>query len=230
MSESTEMYLLKIALMQGESDPVPIPQLAETLGISHVSTNQMCRKLDELGLLEYLPYRGVTLTPSGQAEANLVIRRRRLWEVFLVEQLGLSLAQAEEAACAFEHVTPDAVADRLCAFLGDPAECPHGKPIPQSGSQREGPAVSSLSTLGAGESAQVSAVSVDEVERDYLRAQGVIPGADIEVLAVGEDGGVLVETGTSTLSLSGAVACHIEVALVSSHASTASAEQRSAGS
>jgi DtxR family Mn-dependent transcriptional regulator len=62
--------------------------------------------------------------------ANKVIRRRRLWEVFLVEQLGLSLAMAEDAACALEHVTTDEVVAHLAAYLDYPSLCPHRRPIP----------------------------------------------------------------------------------------------------
>ena len=126
------MYLLRTAEL-AEASPgavVPVPALAEQLGISPVSTNQMCRKLQDLGLMRYRPYRGVTLTDAGQAVANRVIRRRRLWEVFLVDRLGLSLPAAEEAACRLEHVTAPELAERLAAFLERPAACPHDKPIP----------------------------------------------------------------------------------------------------
>lgn len=126
------MYLLRTAEL-AESSPdavVPVPALAEQLGISPVSTNQMCRKLQDQGLMRYRPYRGVTLTEAGQAVADRVIRRRRLWEVFLVDQLGLSLPEAEDAACRLEHVTSTELAERLAAFLKQPQSCPHQKPIP----------------------------------------------------------------------------------------------------
>jgi DtxR family transcriptional regulator, Mn-dependent transcriptional regulator len=131
-SESAEMYLLMTAEL-AEASPdavVPVPALAEQLGISPVSTNQMCRKLQDQGLLRYRPYRGVTLTEAGQAVADRVIRRRRLWEVFLVDRLDLSLPAAREAACRLEHVTSPRLSERLADFLQQPAVCPHGKPIP----------------------------------------------------------------------------------------------------
>ena len=65
MSESVEMYLLRIALLQDEDKPVPISILAEELSVSPVSANQMCRKLEERGMVHYEPYRGVTLTLQG---------------------------------------------------------------------------------------------------------------------------------------------------------------------
>lgn len=136
MTESTEMYLLRIALLGEENQPVPIARLAEELDISPVSTNQMCRKLERRGLLAYQPYRGVMLTERGTAAAARVLRRRRLWEVFLVEKLRLSPDLAEEGACQLEHATTDAVADRLAEFLGHPTVCPHNERIPAAGESR----------------------------------------------------------------------------------------------
>jgi len=212
VSESTEMYLLKIALAQDEGEPVPIPHLAELLEISQVSTNQMCRKLQDEGLVDYLPYRGVTLTSAGRAAADRVIRRRRLWEVFFVELLGLGIADAEAAACAFEHVTTDAVADRLAAHLGAPPLCPHGKPIPA----RDGDGLleprRALSTLCAGERGRVVGVTAEDPETDFLRRQGVSSGVEIDVLAAAGDGSVLINTSVGRVAVSRSLASAIDVA------------------
>lgn len=129
------MYLLKTAILEEGGESVPVPQLAQELGISQVSVNQMCRKLQDQGLLTYRPYKGVTLTEEGMALARKVIRRRRLWEVFLVDKLGLSLRQAEDAACRLEHVTTDEVLTHLDAYLGHPTHCPHSHPIPSRSGQ-----------------------------------------------------------------------------------------------
>ena len=141
VSESTEMYLLKAAVLEeaGAEAPVPVPQLADELGISQVSVNQMCRKLEEHGLLRYQPYRGVTLTETGLELANQVIRRRRLWEVFLHEKLGLSVAGAVDAACKLEHATTCDISDRLDDLLDHPRVCPHDKPIPPGRRQTGAP-------------------------------------------------------------------------------------------
>lgn len=129
-SESIEMYLLQIALLQQHTQPVPVPLLAHGLTVSPVSANEMCRKLTGKSLIIYEPYKGVTLTPQGEKLAHRVLRHRRLWEVFLVEKLGIFPTEAEEFACRFEHITPTPLAEKLAAFLGNPTLSPQDEPIP----------------------------------------------------------------------------------------------------
>src|SRR4030042_2070249 len=80
-SPSEEMYLITVAVAEeeGRTGPLPLADLAESLGISPVSANQMVRRLEERGLLEYHPYHGASLTPPGRREARRVLRGRRLW-------------------------------------------------------------------------------------------------------------------------------------------------------
>ena len=101
MSESEEMYLITIARLfeGGVEDPVSVSRIAGELSIQPVSANQMVHKLVEEGLVEYFPYKGVSLTPKGQAAAQQVLRGRRLWEVFLVNHLELSPGEADAMAC-----------------------------------------------------------------------------------------------------------------------------------
>jgi DtxR family transcriptional regulator, Mn-dependent transcriptional regulator len=218
MSESVEMYLLRIALLQDEDRPVPISALAEELAVSPVSANQMCRKLEERGMVHYEPYKGVTLTLHGEAVAMRVLRKRRLWEVFLAGKLGLEPGQAEEIACRFEHVTPDGLAERLAGFLGNPTVSPQQEPIPPSiGVAVRRPRLS-LSTLGIGQQAQVCQISGDEPVRDFLRTRGLAAGAIVKVLAAAGDGGLLVEAGHGTLMLAADIVRLIEVSAVRSTA------------
>ena len=128
------MYLITIAraVEDGHAGPVPIPHVANALGVSQVAANEMVKKLSGRGLVEYVPYRGVTLTGDGDAIAQGVLRRRRLWGVFLTDHLGLSPAAADDAACEFEHVTPPDVELRLAAFLGEPMVGPKGRRIPRA--------------------------------------------------------------------------------------------------
>ena len=131
MSESTEMYLLRVVqLRENAQTPVSLSRLAEAMAISPVSVNEMCHKLMDKGLVTYIPYKGVLLTASGEAQISSLLRRRRLWVVFLEEKLGLDEVQAEAVACQLEHVTPCEVADRLDAYLGYPRTTAQGRPIP----------------------------------------------------------------------------------------------------
>ncbi|MGI9585871.1 MAG: metal-dependent transcriptional regulator, partial [Acidimicrobiia bacterium] len=116
----------------GATPPVPVATIAGELDVSVVSANQMIRKLETSGFVDYLPYKGVVLTETGSERANVVLRNRRLWAVFLSEHLGLSPESADDVACEMEHVTPEEVAGRLSRFLGEPSIDPGGKPIPRS--------------------------------------------------------------------------------------------------
>lgn len=99
ISGNVEMYLATIATLQTAEQPVPISQLAEHLSHSPVSVNEMCHKLVERRWATYQPYKGVRLTPEGITLAHQVLRRRRLWEIFLLERLGADADEARAFAC-----------------------------------------------------------------------------------------------------------------------------------
>lgn len=208
-SESEEMYLITVAraVEDGHLGPVPVPVVAEALDHSRVSANEMAKKLVARGFLEYEPYKGVTLTPAGTAVANRILRRRRLWALFLAEHLGLTAAAADTVACEFEHVTPAAVADRLSDFLGDPTRDPEGKPIPPAGdSGPAAPPESPLTELATGQKATVVRVVGSPATRSFLAEEGVGDGAEIRVAAIGSDRSYLVETPNGHVHLTAEVA------------------------
>ena len=208
-SEAEEMYLITIAMAMedGQEAPIPVPQLAEALEVSRVSANEMVKKLDARSLIEYVPYKGAVLKPEGELIARRILRRRRLWGLFLSEQLGLTPQAADTVACEFEHVTPADVAHRLAEFLGDPKVGPQGKPIPASSDDPgESPAAVPLRELGAGACGEVVRIGGDATERGYLAEHGITPGVVVTVLASADDGGVLAMTGAGRLSLSDAIA------------------------
>ncbi len=214
LSESVEMYLLRIALLQDDDKPVPISVLAEELAVSPVSANQMCRKLAERGVVTYEPYRGVTLTLHGEAVALRVLRKRRLWEVFLAEKLGVEPHLAEEMACRFEHVTPDLMAERLAGFLGNPTLSPQGEPIPASvGSAVRRPRMA-LMQIPAGHCGQVVSIGGDETTRTFLRMQGISTGVILRTLAAASDGSMLLHAPTGQVSLAAELVQLIEVTRV----------------
>ncbi len=212
MSEAAEMYLLRIALLSAGDAPVPISQLAETLSVSPISANQMCRKLESKGLVDYQPYKGVTLTLQGEAVALRVLRKRRLWEVFLAEKLGLDPQTAEDVACRFEHVTPEDLAEKLAEFLGNPTLSPQRQPIPPKiGSMRGMQVIRSLSAIGVGERVRVTNIVADETLKAFLRMQGIAPGAIVAPVASAPDKAMLVEVGGKHVSLAADVAGKIDV-------------------
>ncbi len=207
MSESIEMYLLRIALLQQRTQPVPVPLLAQELSVSPVSANEMCRKLTDKDLVAYEPYKGVTLTSQGEVLAQRVLRHRRLWEVFFVEKLGIEPREAEEVACRFEHVTPDELAERLAEFLEYPTLSPQNKPIPAGDDDaHDARPVERLTALAAGAQGQIVNIDADKTTQEFLHHQGVLPGVMVKMLAVADNGSLFLQIGGQHLSLSGEIA------------------------
>ncbi len=203
MSESIEMYLVVTALERKENKPVPLSVLAERLAISAVSANEMCHKLAERGLVEYQPYKGVKLTEPGEQVAQRVLRRRYVWETFLVDTLGITAEEAADIACQLEHITSDKLMDALTAYVSRPQQSPPD--------DTPATATRALAGLLVGQRARVVATSDDAAHASFLQAQGLAAGSEVEVLAVGHDGSVLLGLAGGSLSLVQAVARSIRV-------------------
>jgi DtxR family Mn-dependent transcriptional regulator len=213
-SESEQMYLITIAMAaeDGHEGPVPVPRLAASLEVSKVSANEMVKKLAERGLVAYTPYKGAELTPAGRGIARTVLRRRRLWSLFLAEHLGLTPGAADAVACEFEHITPTEVAEQLSHFLGDPSVGPQGKPIPaDEGAAAGAVPLHSLSESLVGRSVEIARIEGDPASHSFLEGQGMAPGARVTVLAISDDGGCLLDTGARQVHVSGALARSVVV-------------------
>lgn len=94
------------------------------------SVTDMLKKLSEKELVVYQKYQGVTLTEKGFLSAKMIVRKHRLWEVFLVEKLQFSWDEVHEIAEELEHIKSESLIDKLDEFLGFPDFDPHGDPIP----------------------------------------------------------------------------------------------------
>jgi DtxR family Mn-dependent transcriptional regulator len=214
-SESEEMYLIHIAMAEeeGVEGPVGLSRLAEMLSVSPVSVNQMVKKLATRGLVDYLPYKGVALTPPGREVADRVLRGRRLWALFLAEQLDLSPARADAIACDLEHITPPDLADRLAALLGDPTRGPQGRPIPQPGGSASTARMMTLSELPVGGAGTVVGVGGSPATTSFLAGEGLVPGAGVKLLAVGQSGDCLIEVDSTDVHLGGYLAGRVTVSV-----------------
>lgn len=220
-SESAQRYLVSMARLQTDGKPVPLSRLAGELGISPISVNEMCRKLQDQGLVIYRPYKGASLTPEGKRLALRILRCHRLWEVFLVERLGFEYDQAHEIACALERATPELLADRLDLFLDHPQVNPRGEPIPTSEGRLAARPLVPLTALTAGQKGYVARCDVDDkVSHDFLQARGIRPGATLTVLVVSDDN-LLIQVGDKTASLARALAEKVQINAESSVSSSA---------
>ena len=130
-SEAIEDYAKAIyALAQNRPGPVLNGEVAERLGVAPATATSMLKKLGDMGLVEYLPYRGVTLTPAGEKVALEVIRHHRLLEAYLSEALGMPADRVHAEAEVLEHHISEELEALIAAKLGEPSHDPHGSAIP----------------------------------------------------------------------------------------------------
>lgn len=132
LSKHAEIYL-RAMLELNDHGTTAVSRLAKRLEVTTVSVNEMVRRLGEQGLVTHAPYKGVALTRLGYEAACDVVRRQRLWEVFLHRHLNIEYARVYEMASALGHATAPNLTEVLASFLGNPKTCPHGKPIPEAG-------------------------------------------------------------------------------------------------
>jgi DtxR family Mn-dependent transcriptional regulator len=205
-----QMYLVTIARLRKNGKPVPLSELADVLSISPVSVNEMCRKLQDHGLVHYRPYKGATLTQDGERRAFHILRRHRLWEVFLVDKLGFGYEQAHEIACQLEHATPNLLADRLDVFLEHPTVNSQGEPIPRGEGTHLERILTPLAKLSAGQRGHVIRRDVGDAARTFLDQQGLRPGVWLTVASAAADS-ILVQVGETQLSLTRSLSEAIQI-------------------
>ena len=133
MTLSEENYLKTIyhltSFLEGE---ISTNAIADKMETKASSVTDMLKKLAEKNLVHYKKYQGVSLTDDGKWAAKMIVRKHRLWEVFLVEKLGFSWDEVHDIAEQLEHIKSEQLIDRLDDFLGNPTEDPHGDPIPDA--------------------------------------------------------------------------------------------------
>jgi DtxR family Mn-dependent transcriptional regulator len=129
---SEENYLKVIYHLDSRVKKVTPTNMAEGLNNNPASVVDMLRKLVEKKYIQYDKVKGARLTDKGRSIAISIVRRHRLWEVFLLEKLGYGWDEVHDIAEQLEHVQNDDLADRLDKFLGFPQYDPHGDPIPKA--------------------------------------------------------------------------------------------------
>ena len=157
--------------------------LAERMGVSAASASSMVKKLNGLGLVEHLPYRGVELTDRGLKVALEVLRHHRLLERFLAEELGVPWDRVHDEAEVLEHVLSEELEELIAAKLGHPTIDPHGDPIPTKDLEIVEGATVAMDELDTGDSGRLVRVSDSDPEMlRYLGARGIAPGDTFTVI------------------------------------------------
>ncbi|WBU87873.1 metal-dependent transcriptional regulator [Cellulophaga omnivescoria] len=131
MTHSEENYLKAIFhIGKGGVNDISTNAIAEQMETKPSSVTDMIKKLSEKNLVNYKKYKGVSLTDAGKSTALSIIRKHRLWEVFLVEKLDFSWDEVHEVAEQLEHIKSEKLIDKLDKLLDFPKYDPHGDPIP----------------------------------------------------------------------------------------------------
>jgi len=131
LTQSEENYLKAVYTLSEEfGESVSTNLLAEKIESKPSSVTDMIKKLSEKDLISYQKYQGCTLTEEGKKKALLIIRKHRLWEVFLVEKLKFGWEEVHEVAEQLEHIQSIKLTNQLDDFLDNPKIDPHGDPIP----------------------------------------------------------------------------------------------------
>jgi len=130
-SQAIEDYAKAVYVIGRDRDGlVTNGEVAARLEVAPATATTMLRKLADLGFAEYVPYKGVALTPAGERVALEVIRHHRLIEAFLAEALGMSHDRVHAEAEVLEHYISEDLEELIAAKLGEPSHDPHGNPIP----------------------------------------------------------------------------------------------------
>ncbi len=206
ISFTEENYLKIIHALSGRDGlEVSTNALAESTSTRAASVTDMLKKLADKGLINYKRYQGVTLTLLGEKVAISVIRKHRLWEVFLVEKLGLGWDEVHDIAEELEHIQSDLLIERLDSFLGKPRFDPHGDPIPDAKGNLLEPDYRLLTDIQTGEKVLMMGV-LDHAPAflQHLDRSGITLGCVLEVKEINEyDKSASVQiNGENTLFLS----------------------------
>ncbi|HAP8905124.1 TPA: metal-dependent transcriptional regulator [Enterococcus faecium] len=168
MTPNREDYLKIILELGGDTTKVNNKQIVSSLDVSAASVSEMISKLVKEELVEHSPYQGVQLTASGLQKASSLIRKHRLWEVFLVEHLDYSWNEVHDDAEVLEHVTSEHLADHLENYLNHPEHCPHGGSIPKKEEVVHEERRQTLESYPVGTKVRIAQVLDEKELLDYL--------------------------------------------------------------
>ena len=217
MTFSEENYLKTIYHLTIVSDAeVSTNAIAEMMETKASSVTDMLKKLADKDLVNYIKYQGVSLTNKGKLTAKMIVRKHRLWEVFLVEKLNFPWDEVHDIAEQLEHIKSEKLINKLDDFLGNPTEDPHGDPIPNAKGQIipiEKQLLSELSENQTGICVGVKDSSSEFLK--YLDKQGIALGSRIEIIEKETfDSSLKINLDSKELTISNKIAGNLFVKLV----------------
>jgi len=191
--------------------------LSEKLGVTKAAVSDMAKSLSKLNLINYKPYKGISLSKKGEKIALQIIRRHRLWELFLINVLNLTWSEVHEEAERLEHCTSDLLVDKIDDFLNNPKFDPHGDPIPnRNGVMPPLPKLIKLSDVKIGEKYKIARVNDQSRElMDYLTKINFKLNAEIQINdKLNYDNTLLIQNKSASISLSEKITDKIDVILI----------------
>ena len=185
MTLSEENYLKAIYHLTTVTDAdVSTNAIAEMMETKASSVTDMLKKLAEKDLVNYKKYQGVSLTNKGLLSAKMIVRKHRLWEVFLVDKLNFAWDEVHDIAEQLEHIKSEQLINKLDDFLGNPTQDPHGDPIPDAQGRMAKMDKQLLSDLAINQIGICVGVKDSSAEfLKYLDKQAIALGSKIEILA-----------------------------------------------
>ncbi|HEX4746225.1 MAG TPA: metal-dependent transcriptional regulator [Gaiellaceae bacterium] len=214
LTVAVQDYLKAIYVLESSGERVTTSALARRMGVSAPSATAMTKRLDELGLVERVPHRGVALTEPGRLGALEVLRHHRLLERYLVDRLGLALDQVHAEAELLEHALSEELEAKIDEELGFPTHDPHGDPIPDRELRLVDDEPRTLLDLEPGARSAIARVPDGDSELlRYLGELGLVPDASVEMVAHAPFGGpVTVRTSSGDHAISRELADRIAAA------------------
>jgi DtxR family Mn-dependent transcriptional regulator len=213
-SEAIEDYAKAIYSLEDRTPgPVGTTVLADRLGVAPSTVTAMAKRLEELGLVDYTPYRGVNLTERGRRVALEVVRHHRLLESFLATSLDMPWDRVHAEAEVLEHYISEDLERMIAEKLGDPRRDPHGDPIPTADLAIVADETVSLAELAPGDRATFARVSDRDPEMlRFLDERGIRPGCEIAVTGRDPfDGPLYIEVDGAGHALGGRLAAAMRV-------------------
>lgn len=193
-SATEENYLKALLKLSAERGECTISELSARLEVSTPTANSMIRKLADKKWIRYEKYKPIRLTDLGKKMAALVIRKHRLTEMFLVEQMGFGWEEVHVIAEQIEHLDSELFFDRMDKLLGSPSVDPHGSPIPDKTGKITKRDYTKLSGGAAGEVYRLASLKNSSIDfLKFLNRREIRLGIQIKVLSVESfDGSVVV--------------------------------------
>ncbi|MBX2842611.1 MAG: metal-dependent transcriptional regulator [Flammeovirgaceae bacterium] len=182
-SHAEENYVKTIYHLSEKGEDVSTTAIADELKTKPASVSDMIKKLAQKKVINYVKYKGVNLTEEGEKIALWIVRKHRLWEVFLVEKLKFNWDEVHEVAEQLEHIKSKRMIDQLEEFLGFPKFDPHGDPIPDKEGKIHFIPAKPLSEAPIAKTLKVVSVSDGNPELlRYLDKVGVAIGSQLEIV------------------------------------------------